>query len=109
MFQLCHRDVWVRIVFLVVLALRGSGGSCSTCCVEIDFTENVGHFLHPSGTLPVMGAMMMVLPSGSIGIYVHIRAYWLRAIPSLTLWAVSAAVMVSPLLGFAGDDARRVV
>ena len=51
------------------------------------FTEYNSHwFQAPRGTLPVMGAMTMVLP-GSIGIYVHIRASGLRAIPSLTVLA----------------------
>ena len=96
-----HSSVALRLV-LSVLGMGSdcdSGGSCATCCVVVVFTEYNSHWIQaPRGTLPVMGAMTMVLPSGSIGIYVHIRASGLRAIPSLTLWTVvSAAAMVSPM------------
>ena len=33
--------LWVRIVTLVVFALRLPGGSCPTWYVELDFTENM--------------------------------------------------------------------
>ena len=56
------------------------------------FTYNSHWFQAPRGTLPVMGAMMMVLP-GTIGIYVHIRAVWSLS----NSLSVSSAVMFSQI------------
>ena len=82
--------LWVRIVILVVLALRDSGGSCSTCCVEIYFTVFNGHcFRLPRGTMLVRYDN----DGGSIGSCVHIRAAW----SSSYSLSVSTAAMVSQM------------
>ena len=89
-FQLCHRGVWVRIMFLVVLALCGSGGSCSTCCVEVDFTEKRWSLVSSSKWHSARDGSDD--DGTALWLYWYLRAlrvYVLRAIPSLTLCSAS--------------------
>ena len=85
----------VRIVILVVLVLRHSGGSCSTCCVESYFTVFNGHFFQATAwhTACVWCDHDGSALFGSIGTCVHIRSF------PHCLCGRPAVAMVSPMSG----------